>query len=120
MPSYFANSFPIKLLHNIEQSSLCYSVGPCWLSILNKAVCTCQHQFLEDFTNLLSQVYRSLRSSLSFKRCPGKLLSCFLHFIPFCLKFIMSVLRISLRNRSSLMWLLFSILFPLPDVGPGT
>ena len=26
--------FPFRLLHNIEQSSLCYTVGPCWLSIL--------------------------------------------------------------------------------------
>ena len=25
---------PFKLLHNIEDSSLCYIVGPCWLSIL--------------------------------------------------------------------------------------
>ena len=24
--------FPFRLLHNIEQSSLCYTVGPCWLS----------------------------------------------------------------------------------------
>ena len=31
--------FPFRLLHNIEQSSLCYTVGPCWLSILNIAVC---------------------------------------------------------------------------------
>ena len=29
-----------RLLHNIEQSSLCYTVGPCWLSILNIAVWT--------------------------------------------------------------------------------
>ena len=36
--------FPIRLLQNIEQSSLCYTVGPCWLSILNIAVCTCQSQ----------------------------------------------------------------------------
>ena len=34
--------FPFRLLQNIEQSSLCYTVGPCWLSILNIAVCTCQ------------------------------------------------------------------------------
>ena len=33
--------FPFRLLHNIEQSSLCYIVGPCWLSILNIALCTC-------------------------------------------------------------------------------
>ena len=27
--------FSFRLLHNIEQSSLCYTVGPCWLSILS-------------------------------------------------------------------------------------
>ena len=36
--------FPFRLLHNIEWSSLCYTVGPCWLSILNIAVCRCQSQ----------------------------------------------------------------------------
>ena len=35
---------PPRLPHNIEQSSLCYTVGPCWLSILNRAVCTCPSQ----------------------------------------------------------------------------
>ena len=30
--------FPFRLLHNIEQNSLCYTVGPCWLSILSIAV----------------------------------------------------------------------------------
>ena len=35
---------PSRLPHNIEQSSLCYTVGPCWLSILNTAVCTCPSQ----------------------------------------------------------------------------
>ena len=34
--------FPFRLLHNIERSSLCYTVGPFWVSILNIAVCTCQ------------------------------------------------------------------------------
>ena len=29
--------FPFRLSQNIEQSSLCYTVGPCWLSILNMA-----------------------------------------------------------------------------------
>ena len=33
-------SLPSRLLHNIDQSSLCYTVGPCWLSVLNVAVCT--------------------------------------------------------------------------------
>ena len=36
--------FPVKLLQNIEQNFLCYTVGPCWLSILNIAVCTCPSQ----------------------------------------------------------------------------
>ena len=33
-------SFQILLLHNTEHSSLCYTVGPFWLSILNITVCT--------------------------------------------------------------------------------
>ena len=31
---------PSRLLHNIEQSCLCYTVSPRWFSILNIAVCT--------------------------------------------------------------------------------
>ena len=38
--------FPFRLLQNSEQSSLCYTVDPCWLSILNMAVCTQKHQAL--------------------------------------------------------------------------
>ena len=33
--------FPSRLPHNSEQSSPCYTVGPCQLSILNRGVCTC-------------------------------------------------------------------------------
>ena len=33
-----------RLSHNIEQSSMCYTVDPCWLSILNITVCTCRSQ----------------------------------------------------------------------------
>ena len=36
--------FLFSLLQNIEFSSLCYTVGPCGLSILNIAVWTCQSQ----------------------------------------------------------------------------
>ena len=33
---------PSRLPHNVvEQSSMCYTVGPCWLSILNMAGWTC-------------------------------------------------------------------------------
>ena len=35
---------PSRLPYNIEQSSMCYTVGSCWLSILNIAVCACQFQ----------------------------------------------------------------------------
>ena len=38
--------FHFRLLQNIGQSSLCYTVDPCWLSILNTAVWTCQSQTL--------------------------------------------------------------------------
>ena len=42
--SLFPILFPFKLLRNIERGSLCYTVDPWWLSILNIAVCTCQSQ----------------------------------------------------------------------------
>ena len=35
---------PSMLPHNTEQSSVCYTAGPCWLSILNTAECTCPSQ----------------------------------------------------------------------------
>ena len=41
----FQIPFPFRLLQNIEQSSLCYIVGPCWLSVFKIVVCTCQHRF---------------------------------------------------------------------------
>ena len=31
---------PCKLLGNIEQSFLCYTVSPCWSSVLHITVCT--------------------------------------------------------------------------------
>ena len=44
VPILFQILFPFRLLQNIEQSSLCYTVGPCWLSVSNIAVYTCQSQ----------------------------------------------------------------------------
>ena len=35
---------PSRLAHNIEQSSLCYIVDPCWLSIVSMVVRTCASQ----------------------------------------------------------------------------
>ena len=37
----FSPRLPSKLPHNKEQSFLRCTVGPCWFSILNIAVCTC-------------------------------------------------------------------------------
>ena len=31
---------PFRLLQSVEQSYLCYTVGPCWLFILNIVMCT--------------------------------------------------------------------------------
>ena len=35
---------PPRLPHNTEQRYLCYTVGTCWLTILNIAECTCLFQ----------------------------------------------------------------------------
>ena len=39
-----SNSLPSRLPHDPEQSCLCCIVGPCWLPIWNRAVCTCPSQ----------------------------------------------------------------------------
>ena len=44
---------PIQTAHDIEQSSMCYTVGPCWLSILDTTVCTCQSKLLNYFPPVL-------------------------------------------------------------------
>ena len=36
--------FPVRLLQNVEQSSLGYTVGPYWLSVLNIVVYICAFQ----------------------------------------------------------------------------
>ena len=38
----FSDSFHYRLLQHISQSFLCYTVGPCCLSILGTVVCICQ------------------------------------------------------------------------------
>ena len=35
MSILFQILFPYRLLQNIEYSSLCYTLGPCWLAILH-------------------------------------------------------------------------------------
>ena len=38
------NLLPSRLPHNTKQSSLCCTVSPCWLSVLNIALCTCPYK----------------------------------------------------------------------------
>ena len=45
--SLFQILLPYRLLQNIEYSSLCYMVGPCWLFIVYIVVCICQCLELE-------------------------------------------------------------------------
>ena len=61
-------SLPSKLSHNIEQSSMCNTIGPCWLSVLNIAVCACKHlYFLISFilTSSLIEIWILLLISSS-------------------------------------------------------
>ena len=46
--SFFKVLFPSRLLQNIEQHSLCFTVGPCLFFILNIEVCTLQCSCLEN------------------------------------------------------------------------
>ena len=56
---FFQIHFSFRLLQNIEQSSLCYTVGPCWLSVLNIAACTCQSQTCKDIFPVLKELVQS-------------------------------------------------------------
>ena len=50
---FFQVLFPYRLLQNIEYSSLCYTIGPCWLSILYIFVFALQFfSFSSGFINL--------------------------------------------------------------------
>ena len=40
----YLHLFIFKFFYRILSSFLCYGVGPCWLSVLNIAVCSCQSQ----------------------------------------------------------------------------
>ena len=58
---------PSRLPRDIEQGSMCYTVGPCWLSILNTALCTCQFYASYSFPqpySWASQVVLVVKNSL--------------------------------------------------------
>ena len=61
--------FPSRLPHNIEQSSVCYTVVPYWLSILNIAMCTCLSHLLFSHSSVSNSVTpwtAACQASLSF------------------------------------------------------
>ena len=46
----------LRLFHNIESSSLCYTVGPCWLSVLNIVVYMFKRLTLFFFLHFFSKL----------------------------------------------------------------
>ena len=61
---------PSRLPHNSEQSSLCYTVGPCWLSIYSIAVCTCpSHVHVHEYL-LPSPFPPAAAAAKSLQPCP--------------------------------------------------
>ena len=89
--------FPFRLLQNIEQSSLCCTVGLCWLSILNIAVCTCQSRIPSLSLPTLPSLLVTIVCSLSLWVC-----FCFVN------KFICIIFKI--LHVSDIIWhLSFSV-----------
>ena len=65
-----------KFLQNIEQSSHCYTVGPCWLSILNIAVA---HILLTYNMIILPDLSSSLTARLTYSSFSMLQLKCGFH-----------------------------------------
>ena len=53
--------FHYGLLQDIEYSSLCYTVGPCWLSLLNIVVCICSSKTLRC-VYFLNKIFMCIRN----------------------------------------------------------
>ena len=64
--------FPLRWLYKIEQSSLWYTVAPCWSSILNITIYTCPSQTL----NYPSSPFFPLVSVNSFSKSVSLFLFC--------------------------------------------
>ena len=82
--------FPFKLLQSIEQSSLCYTVGPCWLSILNIAVGTCQSQTPGLFLHLFWQGFLKTQPLHVLQSNPVPMLPC---YSPYCMSLYLYTAR---------------------------
>ena len=70
---------PFRLLHNIEQSSLCYTVGPCWSSILKTAYILKGTMSIPNSLTIPSprSVYSFFLSSFFFLPCHANVGSSF-------------------------------------------
>ena len=71
MSILFQILFPFRLLHNIEQSSLCFTAGPCWSSILKTAyILKCTMSIPNSLTTPSPRsVYSFFLSSFVFRPC---------------------------------------------------
>ena len=56
---------------NIEQSPMCYTVCPCWLFILNAAMCTCKGVILSFFFFTLLKKFTFNESIIALQCCVG-------------------------------------------------
>ena len=80
----------------------CYTVGPCWLFILNIAVCTCPSQTLYHFPPLFSLAAIHLFSKSASSFLFGKLNS-----------FVSFLLRCHIKGCHTIFLLLFLIYFTM-------
>ena len=62
-------ALPSRLPHNNEQNSLCYTVGTCWLCVLNVAVCACPSQYPFPTSSLPATISLSSKSVSLFLFC---------------------------------------------------
>ena len=114
----FSPEFPppqSRLPHNIEQSSLCYTVGLCWLFILSIATCICPSQLPVSSSYPSPPAIISLFSKFVslFQFCfwshPSSFLSRF--FISYCWTLLLSWIL-------SLIWVFICRLTLLPTSLP--
>ena len=74
---------PSRAPHNTEQSSMCHTVVPCWLSILNIAVCTRSSQTpkLSLSPSPLAAISSFTKSTTAFKNSFCLLICFWLHWV---------------------------------------
>ena len=63
--------FPFSLLQNTEYSSMCYTVGPCCLSVLYIVVCVC-HYLILKWTAINRKLKQKLVSLIEVVTATGK------------------------------------------------